>query len=85
MTTFAGAQLRYLISSTHGYLGAVGFSAAALYLQSRETWMAKDAAQREQHRHRVINLSRFLIRPSLRCTNSMATSGIAHHFEPCTF
>ena len=31
--TFAGAQLRYLIRSAHGYLGAVGFSAAALYLK----------------------------------------------------
>ena len=69
VTTFAGAQLRYLIRSAHGYLGAVGFSAAALYLQPRDTWMAWDAAKREQHRHRVVNLSRFLIRPSVRCTN----------------
>ena len=69
VTTFAGAQLRYLIRSAHGYLGAVGFSAAALYLQPRDTWMAWDAFKREQHRHRVVNLSRFLIRPSVRCTN----------------
>ncbi len=31
-TTFVEAQVRYLIGSAHGYLGAVGFSAAALRL-----------------------------------------------------
>ena len=34
--TFAGAQMRYLIKSAHGYLGAAGFSAAALYLKPRD-------------------------------------------------
>ncbi len=30
MTTFAGCQVRYLVGSAHGWLGALGFSAAAL-------------------------------------------------------
>ncbi len=30
MTTFAGCQVRYLVGSAHGWLGAAGFSAAAL-------------------------------------------------------
>ncbi len=39
-TMFAGAQLRYLFRSEHGYLGAVGFASAALYLKPRDRWMA---------------------------------------------
>ena len=64
---FAGAQLRYLIKSAHGYLGAVGFSAAALYLKPRDMWMAWDHQKRGRQLHRVVNLSRFLIRPGIRC------------------
>ncbi len=37
---FAGAQIRYLFRSDHGYLGAIGFAASALYLRPRERWMA---------------------------------------------
>lgn len=79
-TTFAGAQQRYLIESAHGILGAVGFSAAALYLAPRDAWMAWDAAQREQHRHRVVNLSRFLIRPEVRC-NNLASHALGQVFR----
>ena len=39
MTTFAGAQMRYLVDSEHGWLAAVGFSAAALRLAAREQWI----------------------------------------------
>ena len=69
VTTFAGAQLRYLVKSKHGYLGAVGFSAAALYLAPRDTWMMWSHAHRGRQLHRVVNLSRFLIRPGIRCRN----------------
>ena len=34
-TTFVGCQMRYLIGSAHGWLGAVGFSASALRLRAR--------------------------------------------------
>lgn len=69
VSTFAGAQLRYLVQSAHGFLGAVGFSAAALYLKPRDVWMAWSHAQRSGHLHRVVNLSRFLIRVSTQCKN----------------
>ena len=69
VTTFAGAQLRYLFKSAHGYLGAIGFSAFALYLKPRDAWMAWTDAQRSQMLYRVVNLSRFLIRPRVRCKN----------------
>lgn len=68
-TTFAGPQVRYLIQSAHGILGVVGFSGAALYLQARDQWMAWDHDKRSTHLHRVMNLSRYLIRSDGRCKN----------------
>ena len=66
-TTFVGCQLRYLVESAHGWLGAVGFSASALHLRAREAWMGWSDAQRTAHLHRVVCLSRFLLRPAVRC------------------
>lgn len=57
-----GCQLRYLIVSEHGYLGGFGFSAAALALADRDAWIAWDAETRRAQLHRVVSLSRFLIR-----------------------
>jgi hypothetical protein len=64
-----GCQLRYLMGSTHGWLAAMGFSAAALQLSPRDRWIGWDAALRGAQLHRVIGLSRFLIRPGVRCRN----------------
>lgn len=64
-----GRQLRYLVNSAHGWLGAVGFSASALYLEARDRWIGWDVEQRQAHEGRVVNLSRLLIRPSVRCQN----------------
>jgi hypothetical protein len=64
-----GRQLRYLVSSAHGWLGALGFSASALRLEARDRWIGWTREQRHTHQHRVVNLSRFLIRPSIRCRN----------------
>ena len=62
-----GAQLRYLIESEHGLLGALGFAAAALAVAARDEWIGWDAQLRRKRLHRVLGLSRFLIRPSVRC------------------
>ena len=40
ITTFAGARMRYLVDSAHGYPGALGFAASALRRAARERWMA---------------------------------------------
>lgn len=64
-----GRQLRYLIDSEHGWLGAMGFGAAALQLQDRDRWIGWDIETRRAHLHRVIGLSRFLIRPDVHCHN----------------
>ena len=66
-TTFVGCQVRYLIGSAHGWLGAAGLSASALHLRARDAWMGWSDAQRKTHLHRVVCLSRFLIRPAVRC------------------
>ena len=67
LTTFAGCQVRYLVGSAHGWLGAAGFSAAARRVAARERWVAWSEEQRREHLHRVVCLSRFLIRPQVRC------------------
>jgi hypothetical protein len=64
-----GRQLRYLIASEHGWLGGLGFAAAALQLAARDRWIGWSVPQRRQHLHRVVGLARFLIRPSVRCQN----------------
>ena len=70
----AGAQLRYLIDSEHGYLGAIGFAASALTLRCRDCWIGWDQKQRCAQLNRVIGLSRFLIRPGVRCANLASRS-----------
>lgn len=62
-----GRQLRYLVGSDHGWLGAVGFGSAALHLEGRDDWIRWSPEQRREHLERVLNMSRFLIRPSVRC------------------
>lgn len=64
-----GRQLRYLIESAHGCLGALGFAAAALQLAPREEWVGWDKEQKDCHLHRVVGLSRFLIRSEVSCAN----------------
>lgn len=63
----AGPQLRYLIASEHGWLGALGFSSAAFLLGARDQWIGWSTAARVAHLPEVIGLSRFLIREEVRC------------------
>ena len=64
-----GRQLRYLIGSDHGWLGGFGFAASALTLADRDGWIGWDDATRKQHLQRVVSMSRFLLRPTVRCRN----------------
>ena len=64
-----GRQLRYLVGSAHGWLGALGFAAAALQLRDRDDWIGWDADTRRSYLHLIIGLSRFLIRPATSCRN----------------
>jgi hypothetical protein len=64
-----GSQLRYLLRSDEGVLGAFGFGPAAQHLNCRDAWIGWDYPTRRANLHRVIGLSRFLIRPAVRCAN----------------
>lgn len=68
-----GAQLRFLIlcgpEGRESVIGAFGFGPASYHLDCRDRWIGWDAVSRKAHLPRVIGLSRFLIRPGLRCAN----------------
>jgi hypothetical protein len=64
-----GAQLRYLIGCEHGYVGALGFSAAALHLKARERWIGWSHAARQAHLRYVVANSRFVIARQVRVAN----------------
>ena len=64
-----GAQLRYLVGSEHGWLGALGFGPAAFALAARDQWIGWSTAARLGHLREVVGLARLLIRQEVRCTN----------------
>jgi len=82
-----GTQLRYLIGSDHGWLGALGFGPAAFLLGARDQWIGWSTRARLEHLREVICLSRLLIRQEVRCTNlvskiwSMAVSRLGEDWH----
>ena len=82
-----GRQLRYLIGSQHGWLGALGFGSCALRLKARDEWIGWDQAKRKQFQDRVLDMRRFLIRPRVKCENlasrvlSMAVQRVGADFK----
>jgi hypothetical protein len=82
-----GRQVRYLIGSEYGWLGAMGFAAPALQLADRDRWIGWTVEQRRASLHTVVNMSRFLIRPSVHCANlasrllAMAVQRLPEDFE----
>jgi hypothetical protein len=62
-----GPQLRYLIGSEHGWLGALGFGPAAFTLGARDQWIGWSTAARVSQLNRVIGLARLLIRTEVKC------------------
>lgn len=82
-----GAQQRYLIRSTEGWLGALGFSAAAWKVAPRDHYIGWTAAARQVNLQYVICNSRFLILPWVRSPNlaskvlSLAAKQIAQDWQ----
>ena len=82
-----GAQIRYLIGSDHGWLGGFAFAASSRHLADRDRWIGWDSETRQQYLNRVVGMSRFLIRPSVRCHNlasrmlGLAVRSVAQDFE----
>jgi hypothetical protein len=71
-----GAQLRYLIGSDHGWLGALGLGPAAFVLGARDYWIGWSSAARVAHLREVVGLARFLIRQEVK-TSSLASKVLA--------
>ena len=67
--TFAGAQMRYLIESSSGTIGAIGFAASAWSCAPRDNYIGWDKATRETRLHLVVGNARFLILPQVRVAN----------------
>ena len=68
-TPLPGAQMRYLIESDQGLLGALGFGAAAWKVAARDRWIGWNRAGREAHLGRVLNNARFLLLPWIQVRN----------------
>ena len=68
-TPLPGAQLRYLIQSDRGVLGAIGFGAAAWKVAARDRWIGWERTQREAYLDRVLNNARFLLLPWVQVRN----------------
>jgi len=66
---FAGAQLRYLVESPWGTLGALGFAASAWACAPRDAHIGWEPATRKQRLHLVVGNARFLIVPHVRVQN----------------
>lgn len=64
-----GAQLRYLVESDLGIVGAFGFGPPAFHLQCRDQWIGWSVKARAQNRGLLIGLARFLIRPGVSRPN----------------
>jgi hypothetical protein len=64
-----GAQLRYLISTPKGIIGALGVGPASYHLECRDQWIGWNHLTRQAHLAQVIGLARFLIRPGVRSPN----------------
>lgn len=81
-----GRQLRYLVRSSHGILGAAGFGSCALRLACRDAWIGWDPETRRSHLDRVVCMSRFLIRPGTNCGNlASRVLGLLHRRFPEDF
>jgi len=85
-TPLPGAQVRYLIESDQGLLGALGFGAAAWKVASRDRWIGWEREEREAHLGRVVNNARFLLLPWVRVKNlasrvlALAAARVAEDF-----
>ena len=64
-----GAQLRYFAWSENRPLALLGFAAAAWKVHARDRFIGWTAQQRQARLHLIVNNSRFLILPWVRCRN----------------
>jgi hypothetical protein len=68
-----GARLRYLVYSQAEVVATLGFSAAAWQLEPRDHFIGWNDQQRRSNLQLVVNNSRFLILPWIKCQNLAST------------
>lgn len=71
-----GAQLRYFVYADGELLCAMGFGGAAWKVAPRDRFIGWTAPERERRLHLIVNQTRFLILPWVRCQN-LATKVLA--------
>jgi hypothetical protein len=82
-----GAQIRYAVRSSHGYIGALAFSSASWALKRRDDYIGWTEGARRAHLERVICNDRFLIAPTVKVRNlasrvlSLALARVAEDWE----
>ena len=64
-----GAQMRYLIGSERGWVGALAFSAAAWRVEARDEWIGWSEQARRANLRYVVSNSRFFIPPWVAVPN----------------
>ena len=75
-TRIVGAQLRYFIVADGRVLGVMGFGGAAWKVAPRDLFIGWTASERENRLHLIVNQTRFLILPWIRCQN-LATKALS--------
>ena len=68
-----GARMRYLVYSREEIIAALSFSAAAWQTEPRDRFIGWNQEQRRRNLQLVVNNSRFLIVPWIRCQNLAST------------
>jgi len=68
-TRLVGAQICYLVYSQAGLVAALSFSAAAWKVKPRDRFIGWNDRQRSSNLYLVVNNSRFLILPWVKCKN----------------
>lgn len=64
-----GSQIRYLVWSKYGYLGALSFSSATWALTCRDRYIGWTEGARRAHLEQVVCNSRFLLLPKVKVPN----------------
>lgn len=82
-----GAQIRYMVKCSHGYIGCLAFSSASWALKDRDRYIGWTEGARVAHLDQVICNNRFLILPTVKVRNlasrvlSLALSRVAEDWE----
>jgi hypothetical protein len=68
-----GARMRYLVYSGDEIIAALGFSAAAWQIEPRDRFIGWNQKIRRRNLQLIVNNSRFLILPWIKCQNLVST------------